>query len=655
MAESLLERGLARLGVGDLDAALNAFTEAASTAGSVLATSPSAEATHSLKVIQGRAFGNLSNIFFGRQDYSSAIMFSEKALRVFEDVGERERAAISLFNLAVYELKAGNADTARRHMANVLLKTEDPQRVAQANRWLLANDTKAGGNSFVTVTPIHASPTHPALTRPPAPPLPDLPPANPTLDEARLLAHARLGHPDELRALLDRLGPAAVDCRALFTPLIEACRAARCTVLHILTVQLLLHRRAAVDATDYLGATALMHAALSCSVCTPADFSVDQRIGPASGWPPPGSEAQAGGSEAPSSGAPLQPTPAVNATAALPMGRPRAASDGSPRHLQLVMMLLNGGASPYARSHAGISPLLLLAASPLAEAVAVFQELVNRAAAVGGADAGLPPWWGPDCRGRNILHYCARAGNAEGARIVLLRLPRPLAAQLVAAPDCEGVSPAHAVRGEGGGDPGLGAAGGGAGGRRLKSPKPRRRHSVTSPSAASRKRTGLQMAAAPHAAPQQQQQPPQASTGTAEQGASASSSGGGEVSQPQAAAPPPQSAAASAAGGARTPRHGPSAPGLPPPTAVLRQTSDQGGAAPSSPSSSRRGDGRGGAAGGGGANVSPRQSHRFGMAGGRGAPAGGGADPSSSTPQQDLPPEVRQRQCQFLFAAILAS
>ena len=632
MAAALLEKGLASLAARNLDAALNAFTEAASAAGSAQSTAPSRDAQRALKIVQGRAFGNLSNIFFGRSDFQSAIMFTEKALRVFEDVGEREKAAISLFNLAVYELKAGNADVARRHMECVLLKTDDPQRVAQANRWLIAN----GAGDAVLAAAITAAPNRsitlpPALTNPPEPHPAVLPQTPPSPDEVRLLAHARLGHPDEVRALLDRLGASAVDARALHTPLIEACRAPRCSVLHTLTVQLLLHRRATVDAPDYIGMTALMHAALSCSVCSATDCSVDERVGPLAPAPR-GAMVAASPSESP------LPPPA--GPAPLPVGRPRTASDGSPRHLQLVMMLLNAGANPFARSYAGVSALLLLAASPLSEAVAVFTELVGRAAtpaaaaAEGGsaaadpAAATAPPWWAPDCRGRNVLHYCARASNAEGARIALQRLPLSLGAQLLSSPDRNGATPAQALWA---GDSSVAPSASDGSPRRMRSPKPRRRHSVTSPSATARRRM----------APTQQPPPPPVSSGEAALAA-------GDPAQVAEPAPRRESAAPLASGVSG------GTPSLQSPPGSPR------GAATRPPSGSD------GGAGGSGAAVSPaqakpvlpqRRSHRFGptvQAGAGSGHAAGGAGGDGVPLQQDMPPEVRRRQCQFVFSAVLS-
>jgi hypothetical protein len=514
--DALMERGLSGFAAGKLDAALNAFTEAAALAGSALAAARpkrsssqrsggsevdrgaafnpfgAAEpakllasgpdpppldpaAVLALKIVQGRAFGNISNIFFRQGDLSSAILFSEKALGVFNECGEAERAAVILFNLAVFSLGAGQPAAAQGHMEEVLRTTQDPQRREQAQKWLdkhfegrlLAGGVGRGDEdaSFAAASLV------PPQMRLPALPREDGGGGELSKEEALLLAHARLGHPDEASALLEVLGPRAVDTCGLRTPLIEACRAPRCSMLHILTVQLLLHRRATVDAVDYLGATALMHAALNCGVCTEvADLACGDDVLklPLAQRPEPpavtGTSGVGSSSEGferaanhPAASSPVALSPSSGTGA----GRPRAASDGTPRHLQLVMMLLNAGADPCMRSAAGVSALLLLAASPLSEAVAVFQSVVGRAnaalqrsrggaAAVGGSgggDAGsVTAWWRPDARGRNVLHYCALAANAEGTRIVLAAVPPMVSRLLVAATDATGSTPVQLLQ-----------------------------------------------------------------------------------------------------------------------------------------------------------------------------------------------------------------
>ena len=62
--EALLEQGIQFLSASKLDEACDAFTEAAAKASSSLLLSavPEADATR-LRIVQGRAYGNLANIF----------------------------------------------------------------------------------------------------------------------------------------------------------------------------------------------------------------------------------------------------------------------------------------------------------------------------------------------------------------------------------------------------------------------------------------------------------------------------------------------------------------------------------------------------------------------------------------------------------------
>lgn len=85
-----------------------------------------------------------------------------------------------------------------------------------------------------------------------------------TLQEALLISHARLGHPEEVAALLSSVD---VNCRGVFgTPLIEACRSDNCSPLVIETVRELLSGGASIEAADTWGATTLILAAIRCSV-----------------------------------------------------------------------------------------------------------------------------------------------------------------------------------------------------------------------------------------------------------------------------------------------------------------------------------------------------------------------------------------------------
>jgi len=389
---------------------------------------------------------------------------------------------------------------------------------------------------------------------------------------ALLLAHARLGHVEEVAAALGgsagELGgsdggggmptvPAAVavaapslpptppppaagvevECRGLFgTPLVEACRAEHCSQLHVLTAQWLLNAgRANVNATDWFGATALLHAALRTSVLpgvhiqlrhpAPGVIEYDDESG-ASGNsreelsppvvpPPPGpaaAPANAGNRALPrraSGRYSLTPLPAATAAAAaaataataaapeprlpllhrrgrasydltedaeaddlfaaaisdalasadgdggadavvaagvegggaaLELQRPRTASDGAPRHVQLVTMLLNAKADVTLAARNGVTVALVLAASPSPEAVAVLEWVLERA--VGARPPyGAGPAWAPDAVGANIVHYAAYAANVEALRLLLRVCDGDLLRAAAAARDAHGRAP----------------------------------------------------------------------------------------------------------------------------------------------------------------------------------------------------------------------
>lgn len=170
---ALLERGIQALSASLLDEACDAFTEAAATASSALLqpTVPDAAAA-ALRVVQGRAYGNLANIFGRRNELDGALMFSHKALAVFRDINEPERAAVVLFNLAVYSERLGRMDEAIRFMEEVLASTADPERIAQATKWLttrrarLAAAAAAAAESPPPPAPVTAS-TAPAASQQP--------------------------------------------------------------------------------------------------------------------------------------------------------------------------------------------------------------------------------------------------------------------------------------------------------------------------------------------------------------------------------------------------------------------------------------------------------------------------------------------------------
>lgn len=165
---ALLERGIQALSASKLDEACDAFTEAAATASSALLQPavPDAAAA-ALRVVQGRSYGNLANIFGRRNELDGALMFSHKALAVFRDIGEPERAAVVLFNLAVYSERLGRMEEAIRFMEEVLASTADPERVAQASKWLTTRRARLAAAAAAAAEP-PAPPTSAAAAPAPA-------------------------------------------------------------------------------------------------------------------------------------------------------------------------------------------------------------------------------------------------------------------------------------------------------------------------------------------------------------------------------------------------------------------------------------------------------------------------------------------------------
>lgn len=349
----------------------------------------------------------------------------------------------------------------------------------------------------------------------------------PTKTEALLLAHARLGHADEL--VEAAAAGASFECRGLHgTPLVEACRAEHCTQLHVLSAQwMITNSRVDVNATDWFGATALLHATLRCSVLPEAHLQLR--------YPAPGvmqSTPLAADSTLPSAGAvdevpgrgpgrrasarysiargtSTAPTPSTNASTydlvgpATPTGafghsagpaetsaedaiatidcgdgeahmgfqRPRCASDGHPRHIQLVMLLLNCKCDVNQRARNGVSVVQVLAASPSADAVATLEWVLERSmphseeegmTAVdqqlplaskdsGGASsrARQPPdahstrssIWAPDSVGANIIHYAAYAANVDALKMLTRRFEEGVIRRLAGAVDAHGRTP----------------------------------------------------------------------------------------------------------------------------------------------------------------------------------------------------------------------
>ena len=158
--EALLEQGIQFLSASKLDEACDAFTEAAAKASSSLLLSavPETDATR-LRIVQGRAYGNLANIFGRRHELDPALMFSHKALAVFRDIGEPERAAVVLFNLAVYSERLGKLEEAIKFMEDVLAATADPARIAQATKWIASRKARAEAASETSTPSAPPAPT----------------------------------------------------------------------------------------------------------------------------------------------------------------------------------------------------------------------------------------------------------------------------------------------------------------------------------------------------------------------------------------------------------------------------------------------------------------------------------------------------------------
>ena len=141
---ALLEKGIEALTANRLDESCDAFTEAAATASSaLLQPSLPSDVAAALRVIQGRSYGNLANIFGRRDELDGALMFSHKALSIFREIAEPERCANVLFNLAVYSERLGRLEEALKYMEEVLQSTADPERIAQATKWINVRRARA--------------------------------------------------------------------------------------------------------------------------------------------------------------------------------------------------------------------------------------------------------------------------------------------------------------------------------------------------------------------------------------------------------------------------------------------------------------------------------------------------------------------------------
>lgn len=278
-------------------------------------------------------------------------------------------------------------------------------------------------------------------------------------EQAMVLAHARLGHADEIVALTTpaaAAGPSLLEVKGLYgTPLVEACRAAACTPLHVLTVQSLLAARACVDAVDWYGCSALMHAAMHCSVLSPAHLL--HRT------PAPGVDtAMIGGGGDDAATPPLRSKPPLRSStpstvdsardgaasadselleALSPGGvqrlaKPRGlAPDALPRHIQVISMLLNARCDVQLRSRNGVNAVMILAASPSPAACSILEWVMERmcerddasaapAAARAEDDASRDGMSHPslllrDAAGATLLHYAAYAANVYALKVFM--------------------------------------------------------------------------------------------------------------------------------------------------------------------------------------------------------------------------------------------
>jgi Tetratricopeptide repeat len=128
MAETLLEKGIAELNLNHLDSAEVFFTEAANQAVSI--------AGDAGKVLQGRAYGNIGNIYGKRGKEREAISFNERSLAIFRELGDTERCAVVLFNLALFHDKLKSYKQAESCMTECSSLTKDPQRSSDAKKFL---------------------------------------------------------------------------------------------------------------------------------------------------------------------------------------------------------------------------------------------------------------------------------------------------------------------------------------------------------------------------------------------------------------------------------------------------------------------------------------------------------------------------------------
>ena len=148
MAEAFLARGAEALTAKPtrLDDAEAAFTEAAAAAAATAAAAPSPAAASAAQIVVARAYANLGTIRARRGAPAEALAFNEKALLIFRQLGDGERACVTLFNSALFADAGGDRDKAAAFMSEVERTSKDASRVAEAKAWLSRNAARGGAS-----------------------------------------------------------------------------------------------------------------------------------------------------------------------------------------------------------------------------------------------------------------------------------------------------------------------------------------------------------------------------------------------------------------------------------------------------------------------------------------------------------------------------
>ena len=127
-AAAAFHKAIAEYTAGHLKDAEALFIEAAA-----LASSAAGDA---MRLIQGRAFGNIGNINAKRGLHREALTFNEKALLCFRDLRDEDRQSLILFNMAGCADALGDDVNAEKWMTEAASISRDPQRAEDARRWL---------------------------------------------------------------------------------------------------------------------------------------------------------------------------------------------------------------------------------------------------------------------------------------------------------------------------------------------------------------------------------------------------------------------------------------------------------------------------------------------------------------------------------------